>query len=390
MNLSQDILSHALELGFDVAGITPLARPAHLLAFEQWLAAGYQGEMEYMAAHADLRADPARLAPGARSAIVVAANYYPGPSPEQGRMPSSHCSVAGGKGRFARYAWPRDYHRVMRRSLHLLDSFIRECSGRQSFGRACVDTAPLLERDLAAQAGLGFIGRHTCLITPGLGSWTFLAALLVPEALEPAMARRPGLRTVSPTAIKGTCGHCTRCLDACPTRALVAPYVLDARRCIAYLTIEHRGPIPRQLRPLMGNWVFGCDICQEVCPYNRAAPRASWPELAPQTARGVLPLLDLLTLDEATFRQRFQGTAILRPRRRGLVRNACVAAGNWGAPEAVSALISLLTDPEPLIRGHAAWALGRCGGVPARQALARALSAEPDPWVQEEIREALL
>ena len=259
-----------------------------------------------------------------------------------------------------------------------------------------MDTAPLLERDFAAQAGLGFAGRNTCLITPGLGSWTFLAALAVPERLderpkskEYSSIAHPPSHIVHRTSSFVGCGRCTRCLDACPTAAFVAPHVLDARRCISYLTIELRGPIPRELRPLMGNWVFGCDVCQEVCPYNRIASPAHeevWPA---DPARGTLPLLELLALDEGAFRPRFRGTAILRTKRRGLVRNACVAAGNWGDPAAVPALIALLADPEPLIRGHAAWALGRIGGRAAAEALAARAAVEDDAWVRAEIAAAL-
>ena len=174
----------------------------------------------------------------------------------------------------ARYAWAADYHDLLKPRLYALDAFIRERTGRTALGKACVDTAPLLERDFAEQAGLGFIGRNTCLITLGLGSWTFLAALAVPENLdEGPKTKDEGHSVMGLSSFVGSCGRCTRCLDACPTNAFVGPHVLDARRCISYLTIELRGPIPRELRPLMGNWVFGCDVCQKVCPYNRAAPQ---------------------------------------------------------------------------------------------------------------------
>jgi epoxyqueuosine reductase len=259
-----------------------------------------------------------------------------------------------------------------------------------------VDTAPLLERDFAEQAGLGFIGRNTCLITPGLGSWTFLAALATPEGLDQGRKRKnEGSSVLPPWSFVG-CGRCTRCLDACPTRAFVGPYVLDARRCISYLTIELRGPIPRELRPLMGNWVFGCDVCQEVCPYNRAVPPAASaasgvPHAAsPLAGRSMaaLALLELLSLDEAKFRALFRGTAILRAKRGGFVRNACIAAGNWGDPRALPGLIPLLADAEPLVRGHAAWALGRIGGAAAMNALRDALQREDHSWVREEIESA--
>jgi epoxyqueuosine reductase len=378
MTLTDKILAHALALGFDLAGVMPAGPPLRGAAFSDWLAAGYHGEMAYLAARAAERLNPALLAPGARSAILLAANYNPGPPPAGWDAPAL--------GRFARYAWSADYHAVIKPRLCGLDAFIRGCTGRTTPGKACVDTAALLERDFASQAGLGFIGRNTCLIAPGLGSWTLLAALLVPEVLD-----------VPDTPRSWTCGRCTRCLDACPTNALLSPYVLDARRCISYLTVELRGPIPRELRPLMGNWVFGCDVCQEVCPYNRRAAASAWPTLVPDPGRAALPLLELLALDEAGFRARFRGTAVWRAKRRGLVRNACVAAGNclsWEAGQGedravVLALTALLADPEPLVRGHAAWALGRIGGAPARQALALAAPAEPDAWVRDEMAWAL-
>jgi epoxyqueuosine reductase len=375
VTLTQEILSHARLLGFDLVGIAPVGSPGHFEAFEAWLAAGRHGEMAYMANRPSLRADPDQLAAGARAIIVVGANYHAGPRPDPADPSCGH---------FARYAWSADYHDVFRSALHGLDAFIRARSGRNEHGKACVDTAPLLERAFAAQAGVGFVGRNTCLITPGLGSWTFLGALLVPESLDLTAA------PITPGRVAAGCGRCSRCLNACPTGALVAPYVLDARRCISYLTIELRGSIPIDLRPRIGNWIFGCDICQQVCPYNRAAPDAGWPALAPDRTRTALPLLDLLALGEADFRVRFRGTPVLRAKRRGLVRNACVAAGNWGNPAAVPILARLLEDLEPAVRGHAAWALGRIGGAGASRALAHAIAVETDPWVSGEIAAARL
>jgi epoxyqueuosine reductase len=389
------VLGRARALGFDVAGLLPIGSPMHGDAFRAWLAAGYHGEMAYLSERAAERADPARLAADTRSMVLVAANYNPGFLPPDSNGP--------GRGRIARFAWTADYHQAIKAALYELDASVRALSGRRTQGKVCVDTAPLLERDFAAQAGLGFIGRNTCLITPGLGSWTFLAALLVPEECGEALMAEPALfrtgvlpaqlarktggqrRPLASSTFVG-CGRCTRCLDACPTRAFPSPYVLDARRCISYLTIEMRGPIPWEMRPLMGNWVFGCDLCQEVCPYNRTAPAAAWPALAPDGERGAPSLLDLLSLDEAGFRARFRGTSILRSKRSGLVRNACVAAGNWGEPAAVPALIRLLGDPESLVRGHAAWALGRVGGADAARALQAAFATELDAYVRSEIR----
>jgi epoxyqueuosine reductase len=435
MSLTERIRSQALALGFDLAGITPLTSPSHAHAFSAWLGAGYHGEMAYLPAHAAQRADPALLAPGARSLIMLLVNYNPGPPPPQWDDPTH--------GRIARYAWSRDYHDLIKARLYALDAYIRAETGRESLGKACVDSAPLLERDFAMAAGLGFAGRNTVLITPRLGSWTFLAALLVPEELQydappelpsspaPSQSDPPTSGTETDQSVSvdsapsqpfrwpppwysgpapvfqlqtgtGTCGHCMRCLAACPTRAFVGPHVLDSRRCISYLTIELRGPIPRDLRPLMGNWIFGCDVCQEVCPYNRDAAPASWPELQADPTRAAPDLLGLLALDEPAFRARYRGTPILRTKRRGLVRNACIAAGNcpaWQTAQGgdpapvVPALAALLTGPDPLVAGNAAWALGRLGGPAARRALSASRAAlthsNADPWLREELELAL-
>jgi epoxyqueuosine reductase len=319
------------------------------------------------------RADPARILPGARTLVVVGLNHHTRPLP------------AGlwddpARGLIASYAWGADYHDLMLPRLKQLAAALEVETGGPIAHRAYVDTGPLLERDLAAAAGLGFVGKNTNLIHPRLGSWLLLGALLLVVDLPPRNGGGDG----------GTCGRCTRCLDACPTAAFAAPYVLDARRCISYLTIEHRGPIPRELRPLLGNRIFGCDICQEVCPWNRrfARPGAD-PAFHPRDVDAIAPsLLDLLALDEGAFRQRFRGTPIWRAKRRGLLRNAAVAAGNWGDPVAVPALARALEDGEPLIRCHAAWALGRIGGAHARSVLDRALAVEVDSEVRAEIEAA--
>ncbi len=353
MTLTNDVLARALAFGFDAAAAIPAGRPATAEAFEAWLTAGYHGEMAYMLERAALRLEPERLAPDARSMVVLLASYARAGLPSQWENPSY--------GRIARYAWSRDYHDVLKALLFELDAFIRDKSGREAPGKACVDSVPLLERDFAEQSELGFTGRNTVLITPGLGSWTFIAALIVPEVLEGGLElKRPTKHDLQPFF---GCGTCTRCLRACPTDAFAADHVLDARRCISYLTIELRGPIPLEMRPLMGNWVFGCDVCQEVCPYNRAAPPATLPGLQADVENGALALDELLALDEAGFRAKFRGTPVLRAKRRGMVRNACIAAGNSGDTGLVAALAPLLTDAEPLVRDHARWALGRLGGA---------------------------
>jgi epoxyqueuosine reductase len=381
---SAAVLDYAIRLGFDAAAVIPVGRAGSAAAFSAWLSAGYHGEMAYMAERAAIRLDPQLLSPGARSMIVTLVNYDAGAPPEEWREPLS--------GRIARYAWSQDYHEAVKALLFRLDAFIRERTGRTDLGKGCVDTSPILERDFAIQAGLGFSGRNTCLITPGVGSWTFLAVLLAPERLASGLVVRErgrDARLYEPPRATGTCGRCTRCLDACPTAAFVSPHVMDARRCISYLTIELRGAIPLELRPLMDNWVFGCDICQEVCPYNRR-PRPADSGVLHRCVESAPRLTELLELDEAAFRRRYRGTAVLRTKRRGLVRNACVAAGNSRDPAFTPALVRLLlADSERLVRGHAAWALGRIGGRDELTALRRALAVEADAYVASEIKQAL-
>jgi epoxyqueuosine reductase len=365
----------AREAGLDLVGIVPLAPPATLERYDQWLAAGHHGEMAYLA-RADAverRRDPARILPGARTAVAVGLNYHTLPLPPELRDDPSRGIVAS-------YAWGPDYHDVMLPRLHRLAAALAQATGRPIPYRAYVDTGPVLERDLAARAGLGFVGKNTNLIRPHLGSWFFLGELLLADELEPL--------EVLPA--RGTCGRCTRCLDACPTAAFTAAYVLDARRCISYLTIELKGPIPHELRPLMGNRIFGCDVCQEVCPWNRRFARPARETAFRPDPDVVAPrLLDLLALDDEGFRRRFAGSPVKRARRRGLLRNAAVAAGNWGDPAAVPVLAALLDDHEALIRGHAAWALGRAATPAARRALDGHRPLEADGWVRSEIEAAL-
>ncbi|MCS7178711.1 MAG: tRNA epoxyqueuosine(34) reductase QueG [Anaerolineae bacterium] len=304
----EELRAQARSLGFDLLGVAPPVPPLEAVrAYRAWLAAGYHGEMAYMARPDRVagREDPALLLPRVRAIVCVAVNYYPGdapPSPEN----------AGPVGRISRYAWGADYHDWMRPRLEALAGFIRERTGGTARHRAYTDTGPLLERALAAQAGLGFIGKNTCLIHPRFGSWLFLGEILVdvdlPFTGPPAPSR---------------CGTCTRCLDACPTGALVAPYVLDARRCISYLTVEYRGDIPSDLQPRLRNWVYGCDVCQEVCPWGRFAHPTAVADFLPTSPdRTAPPLADLLALDEAAFQRRFGGSPIARIGVERLKRNA--------------------------------------------------------------------
>jgi len=355
-----------IELGFDLIGIAPVQRPPTYPHYEQWLALGFHGAMSYMERRRKERADIRSLLPDAKSVIVGAVSYF---VPEK---PEGEPNEAVGQ--VARYAWGLDYHEVLLRKLEELLGFLRSLLGDWVRGKAYVDTGPILERDFAVQGGLGWFGKNTCLINPKLGSYIFLGELIVNVPLKPD---EPFTRS--------HCGKCDRCLIACPTGALVAPHQLDARRCISYLTIELRGSIPRDLRPLIGNWVFGCDICQEVCPWNRKAKPTGEEAFEPKPW-AKLDLLDLLQLSEEEFNERFKHSPLKRAKRSGLVRNACVVAGNLKDERAVPLLSNLLlNDPDPIVREHAAWALGQIATAEAIEALRKALATEKDERVREEI-----
>jgi epoxyqueuosine reductase len=331
--LARAVKDRALHLGFERVAVGPATPPPHADAFERWLDAGYAGDMRYLERTRAERVDPGRLLPGARSVVAVALSYGPaGEEPEDWRP-------------VARYAWGRDYHDVVRPKLASLAAFIDEAAGPGVRSRAAVDTSAVLERDLAARAGLGWIGKNTNLLSPELGSYFFIGIVLTTAQLEPD-APQPD-----------RCGTCTACLDACPTQAFVAPYTLDARRCISYLTIEHRGGIPTALAERLMDWVFGCDVCQEVCPWNRKAPPSREPAFAPVAPLG--PLGDLLDLDAESFRARFKGSALWRAKRGGLVRNVALMLGSRRAGGPAAALERLAGDPDPVVRGAAAWALER-------------------------------
>jgi epoxyqueuosine reductase len=377
-DLGAHIAEQAAALGFHRVGIVPIETPRRPAsydaygAYEAWLGRDYHGEMAYMARadHRRGRRDPRALLDGAKTLVAVALAHHPGPrelvpiEAVRGRL----------RGEIARYARGDDYHRVMKAKLRALAERVAEACGEPVAARACVDTAPLLERDAADRAGLGFTAKNTMLIAPGLGSYILLGELL----LE-AEARLP-----PPPPPRTRCGGCRACLDACPTGAFPDAFVLDARRCISYLTIEHRGPIPHELRPALGSRIFGCDVCQQVCPYNAAAPyrNAPAPELAPAEGRAEADLLELLALSGNQFKRWVRGTALERARRPQLLRNVCVALGNAGDRRAIPALARALADRSALVRGHAAWALGQLGEAAACEA---ALATETDPWVREEL-----
>jgi epoxyqueuosine reductase len=398
--LSRRLREQAAVLGFDAVGIAPLVASDHAAFLRAWLERGLHGEMDYLAREDALarRLDPAASWPGLRSAIVVALNYYMGDN-AGGEDDASRAIIA-------RYARGRDYHKVIRRKLLALLRWLEGEVGRAlPIARAYVDTGPVLERELAQRAGIGWFGRNTMLIDPRRGSYFFLGTLLVELELDydaPFSADH--------------CGTCSRCLPACPTGALLgrdargAP-VMDATRCISYLTIEQRGPIPRELRPLIGNRVFGCDICQEACPFNiKFSKPCTEPAFAsrgpgespfgvqleagasrshPGTRSPSLIALLETALDEAAWDSFSRGSAIRRSGRAGFARNVCVGLGNWGSPEAVPVLAGALSDPDPLVRGHAAWALGKIGSLDAVAALEASLAAESEPFALAEVEVAL-
>jgi epoxyqueuosine reductase len=347
-SLEQRLKEQARALGFELAGIAPATAADGFDRLRAWLAEGCAGEMTYMHRHAEARRDPRSILPEVRSVVMVGMNYCPASTAEAARQPEAG---PGGPpaltGTVARYARGADYHDVLRERLNALLAWVRrEVPGCR--GRGVVDTAPLLERDFARRAGLGWFGKNTMLLNKRLGSYFFLGALLLDVALTP-----------DPPQVAAHCGTCTACLNACPTDAFPAPGQLDARRCISYLTIELKGSVPEELRPGVGDWLFGCDVCQEVCPWNRKAPPGREPALAPRPDLEAVDLLELLSLSDEEFRQRFRGTALMRSKRRGLLRNAAIVLGNRGDARALPALRKALGDPEPLIREAAAWAIAR-------------------------------
>ena len=388
MRLEAKIRRHATALGFSACGFAaalPLDRGAFL---EGWLDAGFAGEMRYLERRAQRRLSIADTLRDARTVVTLAHPYDPPPP-----VPIDWRHEL--RGRIAAYALGEDYHRVLERKLAALEAFIIAQAPR-THTRRYVDTGAVLEREWAMRGGLGWFGKNTMLLSTRTGSWFFLAELVTTLALTPD----------SPAVTH--CGRCTRCRDSCPTGALRDDIVMDARLCISYLTIEHRGAIPPVLRPKLGPWVFGCDVCQQVCPWNGTERPGTLADERAATGRHAAGahspdnerdragtewlnphLPTLLTLDEPGFRSRFAASPVARAKRRGLLRNVAVALGNTANQAAIPALAGALRDPEPLVRGHAAWALGAIGGRAARHALERHRCREHDPFVVAEIAAAL-
>jgi epoxyqueuosine reductase len=370
--LTEALRSEAARLGFSHAGACDAIEPPGLGRLKEWLQAGYAGQMQYLADRLEAYCHPSHVLDGARSLLVLATDY----------RNVEPCRGDDGQGSISRYAWGLDYHDVLRKRLNLLADFHRSLRPEAQV-RGVVDTAPLMEREFAVLAGLGWIGKNTLLLTRERGSWLFLSVLLTTEKLEydvPFAANH--------------CGTCRACIDACPTGALVRPYVLDSRRCISYLTIELRELPPPELRQASGQWLFGCDVCQDVCPWNRGRNQESSDaktnqEFRPINAETSLGLAKLFGLDDESFRARFRKTPLWRAKRRGVLRNAAIILGNRRPPGAAEALLQGLGDPEPLVRAACAWALGQFGDASYSTPLRHRLDLEDDPDVCDEIRRAI-
>ena len=367
-SLERLVKDYALELGFDLVGISSADsfEADKRVTLERLRDGLMDGLPWFNEARVERGTDPQRLLPGARSVISVALSYY---------LPSES-TTRKLEGRVARYAWGDDYHKVMKKRLKLYVRGLSERLGREIKARWYVDDGPMLDRAAARRGGVGWFGKNTNILTSTHGSWVFLGQVVTDLALEPD------------SPLKKNCGSCTLCLQACPSGALPAPYVLDNERCISHQTIENRGDIPIEIRPFMSDWVFGCDICQDVCPVNVKAIYTR--EQAFKKKRfTTLQLLEMLEMTDEEFRRRFSGSPLKRAKLVGLKRNACVALGNASDAAAVPALTQALNYSEPLVRRHAAWALGQLGGDEARIALERALQSETDETTVREIKDSL-
>lgn len=352
MSFENEIKAAAGSFGFDLAGIADVQPARHAAAFRQWLKEGHHADMAWIAKNPELRIDPQKWQPEAKSILVLGVSYATQPpDPEIWNDPM--------RGRIARYAWGRDYHKVIRKRLQRLADWIEQEGPPGTKSIYFNDARPMMEHDAALAAGLGFIGRNTLLIHPEWGSMMFLGGLLLTCKLLPDIPTPgKGNQIVSEAGKRSDCGSCRRCLNACPTHAFPAEYILNSRLCISYQTIENRKEIPVELRPKFGNWIFGCDVCQEVCPWvKQYSHHGKQPWLLPEPDRMAPKLQELAALDEEGFLNRFAGTPVMRTKRKGMLRNVAVALGNSGSPEAQAPLEMLAEDPETLIAEHARWGL---------------------------------
>jgi len=369
-NLKHLLHKKASDLGFDLFGVVAVSRSETIDIYKAWLKKGYAGSMEYLERHSKIKEDPRNLLPEALSLVALGLNYNTGnPSPKT-QDPS--------KALISRYAWGDDYHEIIHAKLKDLEYYLCNELNVTNHRLSFVDSGPVLEREVAYRAGIGWFGKHSNLINVEKGSWFFLAEMLVDVELE---ADNPFTRV--------DCGTCTSCIDACPTEAIISDRTLDARLCISYLTIEHKGSIPANLRPKMGNHIFGCDICQEVCPWNKDAPESFEYGFKNRKENTAADLTELMKLDQAAFSQRFRKSPIKRTKRKGFLRNVAVALGNWAHEDAIPALDIGLHDIEPLVRSHSAWALGRINNEVARNVLKSAMLIEKNLNVMREIKIAL-
>ena len=348
-DLKQIIKEKARQLGFSLAGVTLPEPPPHYSTFENWLAQGYHGMMDYLANERSLtrRADLKQILPESKSILVLATPYFP-PSPFRSGDGGEVGVRAGDEGKIASYAQGADYHDILPARMQELVQFIEQQVGGPIKNRYYTDTGPILERDLAQRAGLGWVGKNTCLINPKSGSYFFISEILLDLELEP-----------DPPFTTDQCGTCTRCIQACPTQCILPNRTLDATQCISYLTIELKDDIPVQLRDKIGDWIFGCDICQMVCPWNRFAPQGDSAFDDPTSPLRTTPhaLTGELSLTPQAFNQRFKRTPIQRAKQRGYLRNVAVALGNTGDMHHIPFLQNVLNDEEPMIREHAQWAI---------------------------------
>ncbi len=365
--LTQKIKAEARRLGFQLVGVTSPNPPPHLDVYEAWLAAGRHADMAWIATERARRqrAAPREIFPECESILVLGSAYAPP-------------AAKSGAGLVAAYALGGDYHDVLPPLMQQIVQFIEQQVGRPVPHRWYTDTGPILEREMAQRAGLGWIGKNTCLIHPKIGSYFFLAEILlgIPLALDAPFT-------------SDRCGTCTRCIQACPTGCILPDRTIDSNRCISYLTIENKGDLPENLRPKLGDWIFGCDVCQQVCPWNRKSDPPPLPAFKPRPDLPPKNWLAELSLTPQAFNRKFKGSPLKRAKRRGYLRNIATMLGNAGEPQTIPALAQALSDFEPLARSHAAWALGQVGGAAARAILLKALNAETDSAVLTAIQRAL-
>jgi len=370
VTLTKSIKDRALEIGFDLVGVSPVGSFPENQFYKEWLARGFAGEMKYMEREPQKRENITNLLPKARSVISCGLNYntdYPYSIEETDKT----------RGWISRYAWGDDYHDIMKNKLSLLLEFMKEIAPGEVKSRVYVDTGPVLDRVYGKYSGIGWFGKNTCLINQEIGSWIFIGEIITNLELD------------YDNPVPDRCGTCTRCIDACPTGALVEPYVLDSRLCISYLTIELRDKIPLELRDKIENNIYGCDICQDVCPWNRRAKVTDEPSFQPREGLYTPDLSFLSGLSEEDFRSIFKGSPVKRAKRKGFLRNVLVAMGNSEKKDLVPYIKKSLEDKEPLVRAHAAWALWRLEGEGSYETLSNHLSVESDSMVREEIASIL-